>query len=103
MVGRGEVWWSEDEHLGRRPVLVLSRSAVLPSLARPLVALLTTTVRGLPTEVALDTDDGVPRPCVVSLDNVQPLSVALLVEQITRLSPARMLEVCRALTIAAGC
>lgn len=103
MVDRGEVWWSEHEQLGRRPVLVLSRAAVLTVLARPLVAPLTTRVRRLPTEVALDADDGLPRPCVVSLDNVQPLAAALLVERITRLGPARMGAVCRALAIATDC
>lgn len=103
MVDRGEVWWSADEQLGRRPVLVLSRSAVLPRLARPLVAPLTTRARGLPTEVALDTDDGVPEPCVVSLDNVQPLAKALLTERITTLSPARMIAVCRALAVTTDC
>lgn len=103
MVARGDVWWSEDEQLGRRPVLVLSRSAVLPVLARPLVAPLTTRVRGLPTEVALDTDDGLPQACVISLDNVQPLAAALLVERITQLSPAHMMAVCRALAVATGC
>ncbi len=103
MVVHGEVWWSEDEHLGRRPVLVLSRAAVLPVLARPLVAPLTTRVRGLPTEVALDADDGLPEACVVSLDNVQPLAAALLVERITTLRPVRMIEVCRALAVATEC
>ena len=103
MVARGEVWWSEDEQLGRRPVLVLSRSAVLPVLARPLVAPLTTRVRGLPTEVALDAEDGVPTPCVVSLDNIQPLASAVLVEKLTTLSPVRMVEVCRALAVATDC
>nr|MDQ3320804.1 type II toxin-antitoxin system PemK/MazF family toxin [Actinomycetota bacterium] len=77
MVARGEVWWSEDEVLGRRPVLVLSRHAVLGSLRRPLVAPLTTRVRDLPTEVRLDADDGLPRPCVAALDNVQPLAASL--------------------------
>jgi len=103
LVARGEIWWSEDLVLGRRPVLVLSRDAVLSSLARPLVAPLTTRVRGLPTEVALDRADGVPRPCVVSLDNVQPLARALLVERITRLDPERMPEVCGALAAAVEC
>jgi len=97
------VWWSEDEQLGRRPVLVLSRAAVLAVLARPLVAPLTTRVRGLPTEVALDTDDGVPQPCVVSLDNIQPLAAALLVERITQLGPAQMTAVCSALAVATNC
>jgi len=103
VVTRGEVWWSEDPQLGRRPVLILSRPAVIPVLARPLVAPLTTRVRGLPTEVALDTDEGLPRPCVVSLDNVQPLAAALLVERITVLSPLRMAAVCTALAVATDC
>lgn len=89
--------------LGRRPVLVLSRHTVLGSLARPLVAPLTTRVRAIPTEVALDTADGMPEACVVSLDNIQPLSRELLVERVTRLRPERMAEVCRALSVAVDC
>jgi mRNA interferase MazF len=100
---RGEVWWSESEMLGRRPVLLLSRDAVLGVLRRPLVAPLTTRVRGIPTEVALHRDDGVPKPCVVALDNVQPIPVSLLVERVTSLGPARMHEVCSALAIAVDC
>lgn len=103
MVARGEVWWSEDPTLGRRPVLVLSRDAVVESLQRPLVAPLTTQVRDLPTEVRLDVDEGLPQDCVVSLDNLQPLSRALLVERITRLGPVSLHEVCGALRIATDC
>lgn len=103
MVARGEVWWSEAPDLGRRPVLVLSRDAVLGVLRRPLVAPLTTRVREVPTEVALEVDDGVPRPCVVSLDNVQPLAASLLVDRITRLDPERMAAVCEALAVATDC
>lgn len=103
MVARGEVWWSEDEVLGRRPVLVLSRAAVLEALRRPLVAPLTTRVRGLPTEVHLDADDGLPEPCVASLDNVQPLAASLLVECVSALGPERMREICQALAVATDC
>ena len=97
------MWWSEHEALGRRPVLVLSRDAVLGTIERPLVAPLTTRERVIPTEVRLGEADGVPRPCVVSLDNVQPLAAALLVERMTRLSPGRMDEVCVALRVAVDC
>ena len=100
---RGEVWWAEAPEFARRPVLILSRDAVIGSLARPLVAPLTTQSRGLPTEVALDRDDGVPRACVVSLDNVQPLSSSLLVERLVALRPEVMRQVCRALATAADC
>lgn len=103
VIRRGEVWWSEDEVLGRRPVLVLSRDQVLGVLRRPLVAPLTTRVRGLPTEVLLDADDGVPRPCAAALDNVGPLDASLLVERVTRLSTERMHAVCRALEVAVDC
>jgi mRNA interferase MazF len=89
--------------MGRRPVLVLSRDAVLEALHRPLVAPLTTRQRNIPTEVALDEGDGAPRPCVVSLDNVQPLGRSLLVQRITRLRPERMQQVCAALSIAVEC
>lgn len=97
------MWWSEDPALGRRPVLVLSRDDVLPALRRPLVAPLTTRVRDLPTEVALDVDDGLPRPCVVSLDNLQPLAAATLVERVTQLGPLRLAAVCEALAVATEC
>lgn len=84
-------------------MLVLSREAVLGVLKRPLVAPLTTRVRGIPTEVPLDEDDGVPQPCVVSLDNVQPFPVSLLTERIARLGPDRMAAVCGALRFAVDC
>ncbi len=103
VIRRGDVWWSEDAVLGRRPVLVLSRDAVLGVLARPLVAPLTTRVRGLPTEVPLGPEDGLPRPCVASLDNVQPFDAALLVEHVTRLDAVRMAAVCAALAVATEC
>ncbi len=61
----------------------------------------TTTVRGLPTEVELHPGiDPVPRPCFVSLDSVENVSVALLVDRIGRLGEARMSEICAALAVA---
>lgn len=100
---RGEVWIAEHPTLGRRPYLLLTRDEVLPRIAAPLCAQITTRRRDLPTEVALDEEDGMRHACVVSLDNVAPLPKRALVHLVTRLSPARMREVCRALTIAAGC
>lgn len=84
-------------------MLVLSRDAVLGVLRRPLVAPLTTRVRGIPTEVPLDAGDGLPRACVVSLDNVRPMPMSHLVERISRLDDARMEEVCEALRFATDC
>lgn len=100
---RGEVWWAELPDVGRRPVVVLTRDEVVDALTSVIVATVTTRRRDVPTEVGLDVDDGMPRPCVVSLDNVATERKAHLVERITRLGPDRMLEVCRALSHATGC
>lgn len=81
----------------------MSRDAVLPTLTRPLVAPLTTMARGIPTELPLDREDGVPQPCVASLDNVQPLARSLLVERVGRLGAERMQQACAALAIAVDC
>jgi mRNA interferase MazF len=103
VVSRGDVVWLEVPEAGRRPVCVLTREAALPVLRNALVALVTRTVRGIPTEVPLDRDDGVPDDCAISLDNVTTVPVAQLTERITTLSGARMHEVCIALARATGC
>lgn len=102
--GRGEVWWCEMAEIGRRPVVVLSRDAVIPRHRRALVAPCTTTIRGLVSEVGLEPgDDPVPRRCVVNLDSVESVSVAVLVERIGRLADTRIRQICRALAVAVDC
>jgi mRNA interferase MazF len=103
MVSRGDVVWLEHPDAGRRPALVLTREAALTVLSSVVVALVTRTTRGIPTEVPLDASDGMPLPCAVSLDNLATVPAALLVERITRLAGDRMYEVCVALARATGC
>ena len=102
--GRGEVWWCELPEIGRRPVVVLSRDAVIPRHRRALVAPCTTTIRGLVSEVVLEpSEDPVPRDCAVNLDSVESVSIAVLVERLGRLADGRMREVCAALAVAVDC
>jgi mRNA interferase MazF len=103
VVNRGEVWWVEHPDLGRRPFLVLTRQAVIPVVKRLTGAPATTRVRGIPSELPLSTDDGMPADCVVNFDNVAILSKGWFVEPICQLSPARMVQACRALSVAMGC
>jgi mRNA interferase MazF len=103
VVARGEVRWLELEEEGRRPVLVLTRDAALPTLRNIVVALVTRTVRGIASEVAIGPAEGMPVKCAVSLDNLRTVPRALLTEPITKLEPARMDAVCRALANSAGC
>ncbi|MPV50411.1 toxin [Pseudactinotalea sp. HY160] len=101
---RGEVWWCELAGIGRRPVVVLSRDAVIPRHRRALVAPCTTTIRGLVSEVVLEPgEDPVPRPCAVNLDSVESVSIAVLVNRAGRLRDTRMREICAALAVAVDC
>ena len=101
---RGEVWWCEPPDIGRRPVIVLSRDRAIHGRRLALVAPCTTTVRGLASEVLLTPDeDPVPRECVASLDSVEQVSIALLVERLGRVSDDRMRTVCAALAVAVDC
>jgi mRNA interferase MazF len=102
-VNRGEVWWVEHPEAGRRPACILTREAAIPVLTAVLVAPATRTVRGIPTEVVLDEDDGMPQRCALSFDNIAPVPKALLTERITTLSPARLSAACEALRAATGC
>jgi len=70
-VKRGEVWWAElPSPVGSRPVIILTRDAVLENIGGIVVALITRTVRDLPTEVLLGRRQGLPVSCVANLDNI---------------------------------
>jgi mRNA interferase MazF len=102
-VNRGEVWWLEHPEAGRRPACVLTREAAIPVLTAVLVAPATRTVRGIPTEVPLTLEDGMPAGCALSLDNLVTVPKALLTSRITRLSESKLEGVCQALRVASGC
>jgi mRNA interferase MazF len=65
-----------------RPVLVLTRELVRPHLTTVTVAPITTTIRGLSTEVPVGAANGLPGPSVVSCDNVTTISADALGQQV---------------------
>jgi mRNA interferase MazF len=65
-----------------RPVLVLTRELVRPYLRTVTVAPITTTVRGLSSEVAVDSANGLSEPSVVSCDNITTIPTDAVGEQI---------------------
>ena len=64
---------------------------------------MTSTIRGAPSEVRVGPDEGLKRPSVVTLDNVQTVDQRRLRGYVGQLSEQKMGEVCRALAIATGC
>ena len=100
---KGEIWWAElDPPAGRRPVLLLSRDEAYPVRELITVAPVTTRIRRIPSEVPLDLEDGLPRPCVINLDTVTTIAKASLKDKLTALSPAKQKAVEAALRFALG-
>jgi mRNA interferase MazF len=72
-----------------RPVLVLTRELVRPHLGRVTVAPITTTVRGLSTELPVGRANGLQTEGVVSCDNIATVPATVLGRQIGFLLPAQ--------------
>jgi mRNA interferase MazF len=81
----------------------MTRSAAIPVLRDLLAVPITRTVRGIPTEVRLGVDDGMPTDCAASFDNVRVVPKSYLVDRVCSLDPIRMVEACRALRAAMDC
>lgn len=70
-----------------RPVLVLTRELVRPHMTRVTVAPITSTIRGLSTEVSVGTSNGLEQECVVSCDNIVTVPKDTIGRQIGYLLP----------------
>jgi len=100
-VRRGEVWWAElAPPVGRRPVVLLSRDVAYRVRTSVTVAIVTRVARNIPVEVPLGPEDGMPRQCVVNLDDIRTIPKARLAQRITTLSPEKMAAVARAVVYA---
>ncbi len=76
---RGEVWWAAlPKPAGRRPVVLVSRDEAYAVRALVTVVPVTTRVRGIPVEVPLGRDEGLPRRCVANADTIATIPKAAL-------------------------
>jgi mRNA interferase MazF len=100
---RGEVWFADVPGDKRRPVLVLSRDPLGGILHSVICAPITSTIRGLATEVALGTEAGLVRPSVANFDNAFLLGRRRLVRRLGRASRTTMDAACEAMGTAIGC
>jgi mRNA interferase MazF len=66
VINRGDIrWFRFSAPDKRRPVLILGRPEILPSLSQIPVIPVSTTTRGLRWEVPLSMDEGLSMPCVL--------------------------------------
>lgn len=86
-----------------RPVVVLTRESAVTYLSTVTVAPITSTIRGVPSEVVLNESDGMKKPCAVNLHNMVTVSQQRLGKRVTRLSNIRLAEICAAARFSIGC
>lgn len=103
-VNRGEIWGYRFKTPDQwRPVLVISRQDVISLLHTVMVAPITSTICGAPSEVMVGEEEGLKGPSAVNLDHVQTVEKARLERYVGQLPAQKMKAVCRALGIAVGC
>src|SRR5579884_1406053 len=87
----------------KRPVVVLTREGSIGYLSTVTVAPITSTIRGVPSEVVLSEEDGMKAPCAVNLHNAVTVSQNRVGRRIAQLSSLRMAEICAAVRFSLGC
>ncbi len=100
---RGEVWWHEPPGEKVRPVVILTRNEAIGRLNKLVVAPSTGKIWGIPSEVEVGREDGMPEDGVLSLDNTALARKFELTERITELGAEKMDAVCKALVAATSC
>ena len=86
-----------------RPVQVLTRQSSIDVLARVTVAPITSTIRGVPSEVLLGPDDGMKDACAINLHDLVTVNEAPLGRRLAVLRPGKLHEVCQAIAFSLGC
>lgn len=102
-MNQGDVcWYTFRVPDKRRPVLILTRNSATTFLTGITIAPITSTIRGIPSEVVLTVADGLFNDCAANLDNIQTVQKAQIGAFITHVSPAKLREVRSAIEFALG-
>jgi len=102
-VRRCEVWWAElPPPVGARPVVVVSRDEACRVRDQVTVAMVTTRRRGIRTEVALGSAEGLDRDCVANADALSTVPKTWLRRRLGEVGPDRQPEIDEAIRFALG-
>ena len=103
-LSRGEIWMYEFRPPDkRRPVLVLTRNEAIAVLDAVTVAPISTTIRGIRSEVEVGIAEGLKAPSAIKLDHLQTVSKSALKHFVGRVDDATFGMVCHAVEHAFGC
>jgi len=98
---RGEVrWYTFKSPDKKRPVVILTRNSVLEYLGEVTVAPVTSTIREIPSEVLLSSQDGMRNDCAINCDHIQTVSKSRIGSLIATLSKEKLAELRNAISFA---
>ncbi len=103
MVAQAELWLMETPNQKRRPVLVVSRSDVIPVLNNVVVAPITSTIRAIPTCIPVGPDEGIDHDSVATFDNLAAVPKSVLTRRLGSLGAEGRRQICDALVAMADC
>jgi mRNA interferase MazF len=103
LLAQGDVWLMQTPNDKSRPVLVVTRDAAIAVLNNVVIAPVTSTVRSIPTCIALGADKGIDRDSVASFDNLAAVPRSVLTVKLGALDQSRRHEICAALRAMADC
>ena len=93
----------ETPNQKRRPVLVVSRDEVIPVLNNVVVAPVTSTIRDIPTCIAVGPDEGIDHDSVATFDNLAAVPKSVLTTRLGGLGTGGRRQICQALAALANC
>jgi mRNA interferase MazF len=99
-LNRGEIWDVDWPGYGTRPALIVTRQVAIPFLTNVTVAMVTSRVRGLPTEVAVGERQGLVCESVINCDNLLAVAKSALVRRRGAVGPVELAQLRSALQIA---
>ncbi len=102
-IRQGELWLLEPPNGKRRPVLVVSRNESIPVLNNIVIAPVTSTIRLIPTCLAVGPETGIDHDSVATFDNLASVPKAMLTTRLGSLGTAGRQQICEALSALADC
>jgi len=78
LVNRGDIFDADLPEFGVRPVLVVTRQVAIPVLSAITAAFVTSTIRGIASEVPLNAEHGLEHASVANCDNLITIEKAVL-------------------------
>ena len=96
------MWDAALPGVGPHPVVILTRDAAIPHLSGIVCAIVTSTIRGVPSEVPVGVESGLDHDSVVNCDTIYTLRREQLTRQRGELGPERTRRLDTALSVAIG-